>query len=226
MTIKELCSMIDHTNLKPDATAGEIEVLCAEAREYGFASVCVNPYRVEQAKALLDGSEVKVCTVIGFPLGAGCRATKANEADLAVSDGAKELDMVINIGALKSGDIKTVYKDIAMVVGVGVDRDAIVKVIIETCLLTEDEKIAACQAAVRAGAAFVKTSTGFSKGGATIEDVKLMKGTVGESCLVKASGGIRTLETALAMIEAGASRLGTSNGVAIVEELLALKSHK
>ncbi|MEK7072630.1 MAG: deoxyribose-phosphate aldolase [Patescibacteria group bacterium] len=228
---------IDHTLLKPDATTYQIKHLCEEAQEYGFASVCVNPYWVSHCRTFLDKTPIKICTVIGFPLGANLPEVKAYEAIEAVSRGASEIDMVINIGALKSGLPARVEDDIAIV------RRAIpgviLKVIIETCLLTDSEKEVACRFAKKYGANFVKTSTGFSTGGATIEDVKLMRRIVDETTIkdvklmrrtegevmgVKASGGIKDLKTALAMIEAGASRLGCSAGVAIVEEERQLQS--
>jgi deoxyribose-phosphate aldolase len=211
-----LSSMIDHTLLKPDATEEQIKKLCKEARENKFASVCINPHYVPLAVECLRGSDVKVCTVIGFPLGASTTRTKVAEAKEVVENGAGEVDMVINIGALKSGDIYAVRNDIESVVIAVKDR-ALVKVIIETCLLTDEEKVKACQIAKMAGADFVKTSTGFSTGGATVEDVKLMRQVVGSEMGVKASGGVRSFATAMEMIKAGANRLGTSSGVAIVK---------
>lgn len=211
-----LSSMIDHTLLKPDAMAKQIKKLCKEARENKFASVCINPYHVPLAVECLRGSEVKVCTVVGFPLGATTTRTKVAEAKEAVENGVSEVDMVINIGALKSGDIDAVRNDIESVV-IAVKGRALVKVIIETCLLTDEEKVKACQIAKMAGADFVKTSTGFSTGGATVEDVKLIKQVVGTEMGVKASGGVRSFATAINMIKAGANRLGTSSGVAIVK---------
>lgn len=211
-----LSSMIDHTLLKPDATEEQIKKLCKEARENKFASVCINPHYVPLAVECLRGSDVKVCTVIGFPLGASTTRTKVAEAKEVVENGAGEVDMVINIGALKSGDIDAVRNDIESVVIAVKDR-ALVKVIIETCLLTDEEKVKACQIAKMAGADFVKTSTGFSTGGATVEDVKLMRQVVGSEMGVKASGGVRSFATAMEMIKAGANRLGTSSGVAIVK---------
>lgn len=209
---------IDHTILKPDATKDLIENLCKEAMEYNFMAVCVNPYYVSLCKEILKESDVKVATVIGFPLGANTKEIKAFETTNAIDDGADEIDMVINIGALKDQDYMIVKEDILSVVEVAKGK-AIVKVIIETSLLTNEEKTKACELALEAGANFVKTSTGFSSGGATIEDVKLMKSIVGEKLQVKASGGIRDLETARKMIEAGASRLGTSSGIAILKAL-------
>ena len=207
--------MIDHTLLKPAATQEQIEKLCQQAAAYRFASVCVNSCWVGLCARLLKGTGVRVCTVIGFPLGAMSTAAKAAEARQAMQDGADEFDMVINIGRLKMGDIEYVTSDIAAVVQSVAGH--VVKVIIETCLLTDPEKVAACQCAVKAGARFVKTSTGFSTGGADVRDVALMKKTVGEAAQVKASGGIHDYQTALAMVEAGASRIGTSAGIAIIE---------
>ena len=208
----QIAGMIDHTLLKADATLDDITKLCQEADEYGFATVCVNPWYVGTCFDLLKNA--KICTVIGFPLGANDTDVKVLETKRAISDGANEVDMVINIGALKSGNEEFVLSDIKAVVEAA--GESTVKVIIETCLLTKEEKIKACQLSVEAGAAFVKTSTGFSTGGATVEDVKLMKETVGDAALVKASGGVRDTATALKMIEAGASRIGTSSGIKIV----------
>ncbi|UKK97847.1 deoxyribose-phosphate aldolase [Brevibacillus brevis] len=205
---------IDHTLLKPDATQEMIDKLCAEAREHDFMSVCVNPYWVKRSAELLAGSDVKVCTVIGFPLGASTIESKAAETRDAIANGATEVDMVLNVGALKSGDLETVKKDIVAVKQAA--GDILLKVILETCLLTEEEKVVACKLSVEAGADYVKTSTGFSTGGATVEDIALMRKTVGPNVGVKASGGVRDGETAVAMIEAGASRIGTSSGVSIV----------
>ena len=212
----KLNKYIDHTLLKADATKEQITKLCNEAKQYDFASVCVNTCYVPLCKELLKDSDVKVCTVVGFPLGAMDSKSKAYEAKTAVLNGAEEVDMVINIGALKDKDYKYVTNDIKEVVEAS--KPAIVKVIIETCLLTDEEKIAACKCALEAKAAFVKTSTGFSTNGATIEDVKLMKETVKDNCKVKAAGGIRTYEDAIKMIEAGADRLGCSAGIKIMEE--------
>lgn len=217
---KQIARMIDHTLLKPDAVKSEIEALCKEAREYGFASVCVNPCWVKLCAELLKGSEVKVCTVIGFPLGAASPETKAFETRQAIADGAGEVDMVINIGALKDRDTGTVEHDIRAVTDAAAGK-ALVKVIIETSLLTDEEKRLACELAVKAGADFVKTSTGFSGGGATVQDIKLMRDAVGPDIGVKASGGVRDKESALAMIEAGATRIGASAGVSIVKGLTA-----
>lgn len=213
----DVAKYIDHTNLKPYATEEDIIKLCDEAKEYGFYAVCVNPYRVKLAKERLKGSGVKVATVIGFPLGATPTEVKVFEARKALEDGADELDMVINIGALKDKNYDYVKKDIEEVVRVAHERGAIVKVIIETCYLSEEEKVKACELAKEAGADFVKTSTGFGTGGATVEDVSLMRKVVGPEMGVKASGGIRTYEQAFAMIEAGANRIGTSSGVKIAE---------
>lgn len=207
---------IDHTLLKPEATESDIKKLCAEAREYQFYSVCVNSSYVELASKELSGSNTKVCAVVGFPLGAMELNSKAFEADQACLQGATEIDMVIHVGALKEGRFDYVANDIAAVVSVAADYDAKVKVILETCLLTKEEIIKACQLAVQAGADFVKTSTGFSTGGATPEDVSLMRSTVGDRAQVKASGGIRDIKRAQEMIAAGADRLGTSASIAIV----------
>lgn len=215
----KLNKYIDHTLLKPDAQQDQIEKLIEEARSYDFASVCVNPTWVNFTAEGLRDSDVKVCTVIGFPLGATTPFVKAFETKNAIQNGADEIDMVINIGALKSKNLALVEDDIQAVVEASGDK--VVKVIIETCLLTDDEKIAACQIAKSAGADFVKTSTGFSTGGATVADVALMRQTVGPDMGVKASGGARSYEDALAFIEAGATRIGTSSGVAIVEGQLA-----
>lgn len=209
--------MIDHTLLKPEATKAQVKKLCEEAVEYGFHSVCVNSSFVYYCAELLKGSDVKVCTVIGFPLGAMSTAGKAAEARAAVDDGADELDMVLHVGMIKSGDWEYVKQDIASVVEAA-GGQALVKVILETCLLTDGEKEKACRICVEAGADFVKTSTGFSTGGATAEDVALMRKTVGDKAGVKASGGIRTLADVKVMTEAGADRIGASAGVAIVEE--------
>ncbi|AIF69292.1 deoxyribose-phosphate aldolase [Palaeococcus pacificus DY20341] len=214
----DIARYIDHTNLRAYATKEDIIKLCEEAKKYGFYAVCVNPYRVKLAKEQLEGSDVKVATVIGFPLGATPTEVKVFEAKKALEDGAEELDMVLNIGALKDGNYEYVKNDIAEIVKVAHERGALVKVIIETCYLTDEEKEIACKLAMEAGADFVKTSTGFGSGGATIEDVKLMRKVVGDKLGVKASGGIRTYEQAKAMIEAGATRIGTSSGIKIVEE--------
>jgi deoxyribose-phosphate aldolase len=211
-----LSHMIDHTLLKPDATQDQIAQLCYEASKYGFISVCVNPAYVALCTELLKGSEVLVCTVIGFPLGATSTETKVFEAQQAVANGAREVDMVINVGALKSRDWELVERDIASVANACHAGGAILKVIIETALLDDDEKVAACQLAKVAGADFVKTSTGFSSGGATAEDIALMRRVVGVEMGVKASGGIKTYADAQRMIAAGASRIGASASVKIV----------
>ena len=212
----ELNKYIDHTLLKPEATKEQITKLCQEARQYDFASVCVNTCYVPLAKELLAGSDVKVCCVVGFPLGAMDTVSKAFEAKTAVENGAQEVDMVINIGALKDKDYDYVTKDIATVVEAS--KPAIVKVIIEACLLTDEEKVEACKCSMNAKAEFVKTSTGFSTHGATPEDVALMKKTVGNVCKVKAAGGVRSYDDAMKMIEAGADRLGCSAGIKVMEE--------
>lgn len=212
----ELNKYIDHTLLKPEATNEQITKLCEEARQYDFASVCVNTCYVPLAKQLLAGSDVKVCCVVGFPLGAMDTVSKAFEAKTAVENGAQEVDMVINIGALKDKDYNYVTKDIAAVVEAS--KPAIVKVIIEACLLTDEEKVEACKCSMNAKAEFVKTSTGFSTHGATPEDVALMKKTVGDVCKVKAAGGVRSYNDAMKMIEAGADRLGCSAGIKVMEE--------
>ena len=214
MDKKTIASMIDHTLLKPEATPAQIEKLCAEAAEYHFASVCVNPVYIPLAARLLKGTGVKVCCVVGFPLGAIAPEQKAAEAASCAVMGAEELDMVIHVGAAKAGDWALVQRDIEGVVKAAAGHT--VKVIIETCLLTDEEKVKACEAAKAAGAHFVKTSTGFSTGGATTHDIALMRKTVGPEMGVKASGGIRDYETAMAMIEAGANRIGASAGIAIV----------
>ena len=211
----KLNKYIDHTLLKPDASQEQIETLIEEAKKYDFASVCVNPTWVSFAAQVLKGTDVKVCTVIGFPLGANTPELKAFETSDAIQNGADEVDMVINIGALKSRNFDLVERDIRAVVEAA--KGTLVKVIIETCLLTDDEKVKACQIAQKAGADFVKTSTGFSTGGATVEDVALMRKTVGPGMGVKASGGARSYEDALAFIKAGATRIGASSGVAIME---------
>lgn len=213
----QLAALIDHTILKPEATRAEVKKLCAEARQYGFASVCVNAHWVPLVAAELRGSAVKVCTVVGFPLGATSTAAKVCETEVAVRDGAQEIDMVLNVGALKSGDLKTAEMDIRAVAESAHRGGAILKVILETALLTDDEKAVACALAKLAGADFVKTSTGFSKHGATAADVALMRKVVGPEMGVKASGGIRTLDDLKAMTEAGASRIGASASIKIVE---------
>ncbi|MGU7924680.1 deoxyribose-phosphate aldolase [Streptococcus suis] len=210
----KLNKYIDHTILKPETTQEQVEKILAEAKEYDFASVCVNPTWVALAAESLKDSDVKVCTVIGFPLGANTPAVKAFETKDAISNGVDEIDMVINIGALKTGNYDLVLEDIKAVVAASGDK--LVKVIIEACLLTDDEKVKACQLSQEAGADYVKTSTGFSTGGATVADVALMRKTVGPDMGVKASGGARSYEDAIAFIEAGASRIGASSGVAIM----------
>ena len=214
MDKKTIAAMIDHTLLKPEATPAQVEKLCAEAAEYHFASVCVNPVYIPLAARLLKGTGVKVCCVVGFPLGAIAPEQKAAEAASCAAMGAEELDMVIHVGAAKAGDWALVQRDIEGVVKAAAGHT--VKVIIETCLLTDEDKVKACEAAKAAGAHFVKTSTGFSTGGATTHDIALMRKTVGPEMGVKASGGIRDYATAMAMIEAGANRIGASAGIAIV----------
>jgi deoxyribose-phosphate aldolase len=215
----ELARYIDHTLLKPEAAAQDIEKLCAEARAHSFCSVCVNGSRVELARHLLEMTEVKVASVVGFPLGATDSDSKRFETEAAIDNGAHEIDVVLNIGRLKDGDDKYVLRELRDVVEAADERP--VKVILETCLLTREEKIRACRLVVEAEAKFVKTSTGFSTGGATLDDVKLLRETVGPKFGVKAAGGIRDVQAALAMIEAGATRLGTSSGVAIIKGLAA-----
>jgi deoxyribose-phosphate aldolase len=212
---QELATFIDHTLLKPESTSAMVEQLCKEAIQHCFCSVCVLPTFVAQAAGLLKDSDVKVCTVIGFPLGATETRVKEVETEVAVEQGVDEVDMVLNIGLLKSAELVKLKDDIAAVVGVA--KGKTVKVILETCLLTDEEKRQACKICVEAGADFVKTSTGFSTSGATIEDVRLMRETVGPDIGVKASGGVRDYQTACAMIDAGATRLGTSSGMIIVE---------
>ncbi|NRF93398.1 deoxyribose-phosphate aldolase [Paenibacillus frigoriresistens] len=212
----ELARMIDHTQLRADATKAEITQIIVEAKKYEFASVCVNPTWVSYAAEQLANSNVKVCTVIGFPLGATTSATKAFEATNAITNGATEIDMVINIGSLKDGNNDVVENDIKAVVEAAAGK-AIVKVIIEICLLTEEEKVRACELSAKAGADFVKTSTGFSTGGATAEDIALMRKTVGPDIGVKASGGVRSLKDMQKMIVAGATRIGASSGVKIMD---------
>ncbi len=220
ITKEQLAKLIDHTLLKPDATKDDIKRLCEEAKKYGFWSVCVNPAYVSLATEILAETDVKVCSVVGFPLGANAPEVKALEAESAVNDGASEVDMVINIGALKSGDYEFAKEDIRKVVErAKARRDTVVKVIIETGLLTEDEKVLACRLVKESGADFVKTSTGFNAPGATVHDVKLMRSVVGSDFGVKASGGIRTYRDAAKLVEAGANRIGTSSGIAIIEEV-------
>lgn len=212
---KDIAPLIDHTLLKPDATRAEVEQLCCEARELRFAAVCVNPAYVKLAASLLEGTNVVTCSVAGFPLGASKREIKAYEARRAALDGAREIDMVMNVGAMKSGDFNLVEEDMAAV-REACGRNIILKVIIEAALLTDDEKMKACEIAKRVGADFVKTSTGFGPGGATVEDVRLMRSVVGADMGVKAAGGIRDAEAAEQMIAAGASRIGASASVKIV----------
>jgi deoxyribose-phosphate aldolase len=226
-----VATMIDHTLLKPDATRKEIEALCREASEYGFASVCVNPTWVALCARLLAGGGAKtgqtvVCSVVGFPLGATTADTKHYETRRAIFDGAREIDMVINVGALKSGDLRVVERDIEAVTAPCRESDAISKVIIEAALLTDDEKVTACTLAKASGADFVKTSTGFGPGGATVADVALMRRVVGEEMGVKAAGGVRDLEGLKAMVAAGATRIGASAGVRIVQESRGHKADK
>ncbi|MDD4961085.1 MAG: deoxyribose-phosphate aldolase [Candidatus Marinimicrobia bacterium] len=210
----ELAKYIDHTLLKADSCKNDLDKICTEALDYGFAAVCVNSCNVAYCAEKLKGSGIKVASVIGFPLGASLSLVKEIETMRALVDGADEFDMVINIGALKDRDDEVVLNDIRTVVHAAEGKT--VKVIIETCLLSQEEKVRACQLALKAGANFVKTSTGFGKGGATVEDVRLMKETVGKAMEVKASGGVRSFEDAMAMIKAGATRIGTSSGVAIL----------
>lgn len=217
MNKKQMAAMIDHTILKAVAKRDDVEKLCEEAKANNFASVCVNPIHVPLAAKLLAGSSVEVCTVVGFPLGTTSYKIKAQEAAWAVQEGATEVDMVIDVGAAKEGRFDDVESDIAGVVAAS--KPAIVKVILEVCYLTEDEIVSCCKAAVRSGAHFVKTSTGFGDGGATVEAVSLMRKTVGPDIGVKAAGGIRSAKDALAMVEAGANRIGCSAGLAIMAEL-------
>ncbi|MGL4972349.1 MAG: deoxyribose-phosphate aldolase [Culicoidibacterales bacterium] len=211
----QLNKLIDHTILKPETVQSQVEIICEEALAYDFASVCINPTWVKLASTLLAESDVKVCTVIGFPLGANTPEVKAFETKDAISNGAQEIDMVINIGAAKAGNWELVERDIRAVVEAA--NGTLVKVIIETCLLTDEEKVQACLASVAAGADYVKTSTGFSTGGATIADVQLMRETVGPDIGVKASGGVRSYEDMEAMVSAGATRIGTSSGVLLMQ---------
>ena len=215
MNRKQLAKMMDHTILKATATPAQVEQICREALEIGAASVCINPCNIEQARRLLDGSGVRVCTVIGFPLGANTPEVKAFETQDAIRRGAEEVDMVINVGALLAGDDETVYRDIKAVVAAA--AGTLTKVIIETCFRSDDQKKTACELAMRAGADFVKTSTGFGTGGATPHDVALMRGVVGSKLQVKASGGIRTYKDAAAVVEAGADRLGVSASLTILQ---------
>jgi deoxyribose-phosphate aldolase len=213
---KSIASKIDHTLLKPDATPDEIKELCEEAKKYHFASVCVNPGYVSLCASVLKGTEVRICTVVGFPLGSNTTEVKKFETEQAIENGANEIDMVINVGRLKAGDYAYIENDVSQVVATARSKSALVKVIIETALLTDEEKVKACLICKKAGADFVKTSTGFSKGGATVGDVALMKYVVGSSIGVKAAGGIRSKEEAEAMIASGADRIGASASVKIV----------
>ncbi len=214
---RKVAQLIDHTILRPDAVRSEVRQVCAEALRFEFASVCVNTCWISLVAAELKGSPVKVCATVGFPLGAASTAAKVAETLGAIADGAQEIDMVINIGALKAREDEVVASDIRAVVNASHEKGAIVKVIIETCLLTDAQKVIACEIAKEAGADFVKTSTGFSKSGATVEDIALMRKTVGPDLGVKASGGVRTLEDLRAMAAAGATRIGSSSSVKIVE---------
>lgn len=214
---RAIAALIDHTLLKPEATAADVERLCGEALQTEFASVCVNPVFVPKAALLLTGSPVKTCTVVGFPLGATLTRAKVDEAGAALEEGAQELDMVIHIGALKAGDNQSVAADIRSVVEACHSGHAVCKVIIETCLLNDEEKERACRISRDAGADFVKTSTGFSAGGATVADVALMRRVVGPGVGVKAAGGVRTLDDLLKMVEAGATRIGSSSGLKILQ---------
>ncbi|HEX8686350.1 MAG TPA: deoxyribose-phosphate aldolase [Pyrinomonadaceae bacterium] len=223
-TARDWAAMVDHTLLKPEASESDIRRLCEEAARYRFASVCVNPVWVRSAACNLRGSNVPVCTVVGFPLGATLGDVKAYEARRAIFDGAREVDMVINVGALKSNDDCAVEHDVRQVVEAAHEYDVLVKVIIEAALLTDDEKVRACLAAKRAGADFVKTSTGFAKSGATVADVALMRRAVGAEMGVKAAGGVKGIEDARAMLEAGATRIGASVGVKIAQEAAGVKT--
>lgn len=214
----DIARLIDHTLLKPDATQAQIAQLCHEARQYSFAAVCVNPTHVKLCADLLKGSDVAVCTVVGFPLGATPPEVKAYEAQQAIDDGATEVDMVINVGALKGGEYDLVERDIAMVTRTCHNNRALCKVIIEAALLTEQEKIKACELSKKAGADYVKTSTGFGPGGATVADVALMRRVVGSEMGIKAAGGIRSFADAKGMVDAGATRIGASAGIRIVQE--------
>lgn len=223
-TAHDWASLIDHTLLKPEASEADVRRLCEEAAKYGFASVCVNPAWVKTSAEILKGTGIPVCTVIGFPLGATLPDVKAFEARRVIFNGAREVDMVINIGALKSGDDCAVEDDIRAVASAAHENGVLCKVIIETALLNDEEKVRACLAARNAGADFVKTSTGFAKGGATVDDVALMRRTVGKALGVKASGGVKGIEDAKAMVAAGATRIGASVGVKIAQEAEGVKS--
>jgi deoxyribose-phosphate aldolase len=225
-TPESVAAIIDHTLLKAEATREDVTRLCAEAGEFNFAAACVNPFWVRLATEALAGSRVVVCTVIGFPLGANEMRAKTAEANQAISQGARELDMVQNIGALRSGSRNFVHEEISELTKIAHSAGAILKVILETCLLTEEEKVTACRLAFEAGADFVKTSTGFSTGGATVEDVALMRRTVGDRVGVKASGGVRTFAALQQMVRAGANRIGTSSGVSILHELKAASIYR
>jgi deoxyribose-phosphate aldolase len=224
MDREAIARLIDHTLLKPQATPAQVEQLCDQARRYRFASVCINPVYVRLAAEKLEGSGVAVCTVVGFPLGATTTSIKVKEAQQAMAGGATEIDMVIHIGALKAGDHRAVKEDIAAVSAACHEGGALLKVIIEAVLLSDEEKVIACQLAQAAGADFVKTSTGFAGGGATIEDVRLMRQTVGPRMGIKAAGGVRSYADAMAMVEAGATRIGASAGVEIVKQAPGLPS--
>ncbi|MBS1536172.1 MAG: deoxyribose-phosphate aldolase [Bacteroidetes bacterium] len=217
--IEQLASAIDHTILKPDATTSMIETVCNEAIAYGFASVCINPCFVDFVSTLLKGTNVKVCTVIGFPLGATTTRIKVLEASNAITNGAEELDIVLSIGSLVSGEISAVVDDLSTILSVAAVKKVTTKVIIETCLLNHSQKLAACAIITEVGADFIKTSTGFSTGGATIDDIELLRANIGAKTKVKASGGIRDAEFALKLLKAGADRIGTSSGVKMIEEL-------
>jgi deoxyribose-phosphate aldolase len=219
ITKQDLAKIIDHTLVKPYATKNEVIQVCEEAKKYGFGAVCVNPFYVKLAANTLKGTDIKVCSTVGFPFGSNSLETKALEAKKAIEDGAKELDMVMNIGALKSKDYEFVKQDIEAVVGIARKFNVIVKVIIECCYLTNEEKIRACLIAKEAKADYIKSSTGFGPSGAKVNDIKLIKRVVGESMGIKAAGGIRTVSQALKMIKAGATRIGTSAGVQIIEGL-------
>lgn len=217
--LPSIAALIDHTLLKPEATRSDVERLCAEARQWGFASVCVNPFWVPVCVAELEGSAVPVCTVIGFPLGVNATEVKRIEAETALRAGARELDMVQNVGALRSGLERVVAEEIAALAATAHEGGAILKVILETCLLTNEQVVRSSELAVQAGADFVKTSTGFSMSGATAAHIRAMRQAVGPSMGVKASGGVRTLAALREMVEAGATRIGTSSGVSILKEL-------
>ena len=218
--MSSIAALIDHTILKPETTEADVRRICVEAKQHGFASVCVNPYWVSFVAKQLAGTSVKVCSVVGFPLGANTTAMKVAETQGAIRDGATEIDMVLNVGELRAGNLDAVEKDIRAVVDAAHAGAAIVKVILETCLLDDAQKLAACKISMAAGAEFVKTSTGFNSGGATVHDIALMRAAVGPTAGVKASGGIRTLADLQAMVAAGATRIGASASVKILEESL------